>query len=364
MLSVHTKIKKRARFSPFFLVLLFLGSFLTYYSEAKISFKKKQEFMKINSEGNPSEISAACPRSAYFRATSTIIVSASIPFIASILNENFRSKADIALFVPFCPWQILNLLSFAINMFAVTVPGRVDQQQAAPQTPKDIRFFTPAGWAFAIWAPIFLGEAFISLYQCLPYNFMKESRLFSNISPYWVTAMSLQSIWCSAFRPWAVDNGFLWIPASLLTATGLALFEVNRIMQLEAKTNLGVWGYIFLSIPVSLHFGWISAASLVSWNGVLASTKMKIEIKLACAFFSAYLATGLGAFLSFYQRDPIYAFVICWALAAVADKKGWEKLNGAIDDATLKALAISASGGSIFLFVTSFLVAGMINFKK
>ncbi|CAN0349595.1 unnamed protein product, partial [Ectocarpus sp. 13 AM-2016] len=58
------------------------------------------------------------------------------------------------------PTQVLTLTSWAINTAAVSAGGRLDGPE--PEDPKDaklplVRYFMPAGWAFSIWGPIFLG---------------------------------------------------------------------------------------------------------------------------------------------------------------------------------------------------------------
>ncbi|CAN0467859.1 unnamed protein product, partial [Hapterophycus canaliculatus] len=59
------------------------------------------------------------------------------------------------------PWQVLTASAWAINMRANSVKGRLDgTRQDTSSGQKPVRFFSPAGWAFAIWAPIFLGESF------------------------------------------------------------------------------------------------------------------------------------------------------------------------------------------------------------
>jgi hypothetical protein len=56
-------------------------------------------------------------------------------------------------------------------MVAVRAPGRLDGQSSAQRTTSDVRFFTPAPWAFAIWAPIFLGELAFVIYQVCKSNY-------------------------------------------------------------------------------------------------------------------------------------------------------------------------------------------------
>lgn len=51
--------------------------------------------------------------------------------------------------------------SYTAFFLANTIPGRLDTKLGRPKK-SDMRFFTPSGWAFAIWAPIFLGEIILS----------------------------------------------------------------------------------------------------------------------------------------------------------------------------------------------------------
>ena len=68
--------------------------------------------------------------------------------------------------------QVLTAAMWAANMAATRSKGRLDgsnrrdssgggggsgSKKKAP-APPPVRFFSPAGWAFAIWGPIFLGE--------------------------------------------------------------------------------------------------------------------------------------------------------------------------------------------------------------
>ena len=63
--------------------------------------------------------------------------------------------------------QVLLSGSYAVFFAANLIPGRLDTKLGRPKR-EDMRFFTPAGWAFAIWAPIFLGEMLMSFSTFVP----------------------------------------------------------------------------------------------------------------------------------------------------------------------------------------------------
>lgn len=67
-----------------------------------------------------------------------------------------------------CVVQVLTFASWAINTAAIFCGGRLDGGAKGVETAEDedskdvalpvVRYFMPAGWAFAIWGPIILGE--------------------------------------------------------------------------------------------------------------------------------------------------------------------------------------------------------------
>lgn len=83
-----------------------------------------------------------------------------------------------------------------------------------------------------------------------------------------------------------------------------------------------------LPIGLSLHFGWISCATLVNTNGYISSVAGRANrLKLVASVLSVVLAVLLGAAISLTREDPVYAAVIAWALWAVGSKAGWKGLE-------------------------------------
>jgi hypothetical protein len=70
--------------------------------------------------------------------------------------------------------------------------------------------------------------------------------------------------------------------------------------------------------PVALHFGWISAASLVNLNNWLARAAAPLRTRELFSLGSVATAVAAAAYVTYSTRDPIFAAVIAWALAAVA----------------------------------------------
>lgn len=77
---------------------------------------------------------------------------------------------------------------------------------------------------------------------------------------------------------------------------------------------------MLLRFPISLHASWLTAASLLNFNGWAAITAVSFEKMLALATFSAYAAAALGGYLTLNTRDAGIGFTFAWALMALADK--------------------------------------------
>merc|ERR1712232_259125 len=77
------------------------------------------------------------------------------------------------------------------------------------------------------------------------------------------------------------------------------------------------WLYLF---PMSLHFGWTTAATLVNLNGAfVADPKASSKSIAVLGHLSVLVATALGVFVSVDRIAPVYGGVISWALFAVSD---------------------------------------------
>ena len=123
-------------------------------------------------------------------------------------------------------YRILWVVAFGLNLYTVSLPGRFDSEAARSSKTSSSSsafpwqtVFAPAGWAFAIWGVIYLGEMLITLYVGLvgkPFDAIRKSSI------YWGAGNLFQSIWCLAFRPKFKQS--LWLPMSLLASGAVSLF--------------------------------------------------------------------------------------------------------------------------------------------
>jgi len=272
------------------------------------------------------------------------IAGATLTIGLPMLDAALSSSASLALL------KSLNVAVFATNVIAVSVPGRLDGPQdeamregninptkhnATPSGDKEDSplvgkgqssaytlnrsrtLINPSGWAFAIWGPIYLGEAAFVAAQLFASD-VAASALLPQIAAPFVAANLFQSLWCASFRPSYGEGWKKYISAAMLAATGYSLSLVHTAGSAAMAADPSDLSYFLL--PITIHFGWISAATLVNLNGSLASDESASPRSLiALGHSSALAATALGVGMTVSGADPAYGLTLAWALAACAD---------------------------------------------
>lgn len=242
-------------------------------------------------------------------------------------------------------WQLANVASFAVNVVSVSVGGRVDgemakeakraakakregksEAEAAAGVPRDSIYrslFTPAGWAFAIWGVIYLGESVFVAAQASPSLASSSRELYAALAPWWTISCGLQALWCVAFRPWARRPRHFWISGALLATEAVALGRVARcFVGASPSRSLSTTEFLAARLPLGLHFGWITAAAVVNLNSLVAVAGAAPHAQLSIAFASVWGAAALGVAVALGTGDAVFAATLAWALAAVASDGG------------------------------------------
>lgn len=260
-----------------------------------------------------------------------------------MLDAALSSSASLTLL------KSLNVAAFASNVIAVSLPGRLDGKEDQEMrrgninpTKPDVTTATnestsflksessspyklnpsrtlvnPSGWAFAIWAPIYLGEAAFVAAQVFASDATTMALLPHLTAPF-VAANLFQSLWCASFRPSFSKGWERYISAAMLTGTGYSLSLVQSAGSAATVADSSIISYLLL--PMTIHFGWVTAASLVNLNGSLASNENAPPRSLvALGHSSALIAAALGVGVTIAQSTPAYGLTVAWALAACAD---------------------------------------------
>jgi hypothetical protein len=216
----------------------------------------------------------------------------------------------------FQAYQLLISLSYATFFCANLIPGRLDTKLGRPKR-EDLRFFTPAGFTFAIWAPIFLGEMLMAFSVLFPTTLaIPGSVWLQDMAPSYTAASIYQALWCLAFREWALN--YQWVPASLLTLASVALYRAHFHIASSYSAGTGtLWSLVACRIPLALHFGWITAAAALSWNGQLAAMGAAVEVRLTAAIATCVVAALFLGGTAISRREGWPALTAAWALYGV-----------------------------------------------
>lgn len=139
------------------------------------------------------------------------------------------------------------------------------------------RLFAPAGYAFAIWGVIYIGEV------C---GAVLAFRRKASVDVAWCAANMSQCLWCLAFRPWALDK--LWLSTGLLGTTALCLWRSQSDRACGGSSasgdSSGSLAYWMVMFPRSLHLGWVTAATLVNVNAFVGYSSWGGESRTIALF--------------------------------------------------------------------------------
>ncbi len=196
---------------------------------------------------------------------------------------------------------LLLALAFAASPFFVPDFGGFDADRyPVPQIDPAVQ---PAGYAFAIWGPIYawlLVSAVMGVVR-------RDAPDWQNMRVPLAVSLAVGAVWLAvAVRSPVWATILIWV---MLVAALVALWRSPRLDQWAAA-----W-------PVGLYAGWLSAASFVALGLFLAGYGVMSELVAAVIMIVA--ATGLAVTVQLrLARAPTYGIAVIWALAAIIVQNG------------------------------------------
>ncbi len=175
---------------------------------------------------------------------------------------------------------------------------------------------TPAGWAFAIWGPLFLFSAVFAVWQALPAQ--RRNALLQQISWPAVVALAAQGVW-AAYTQFANLTAISAI--IILVSLGGLLLVLRALVAASTLSRAERW----LVAPVfSALAAWLTAASIVNISATLkyygvSGTGQSPEIATVMVAIGAIIAATATARV---RGAPLYGLVFCWALLAINARGG------------------------------------------
>jgi len=170
---------------------------------------------------------------------------------------------------------------------------------------------TPAGWAFAIWGLIFLLEAVFTIAQATVPAFRASDEV-RRAGPWFIAACCFQAAWSVAF-----GMEHIVVAQVLIVFILFSLWRTNAALQGVARHASPSWArYLVCYLPFTIHFGWLTAASIVSINLTLvafAPQEHTVLLIVAVLSLTAVLLPALSnPSTALSGSDPGYALTIAW----------------------------------------------------
>jgi hypothetical protein len=177
--------------------------------------------------------------------------------------------------------------------------------------------FALAGWTFAIWGLIYMLLAGYTLYQLGVFQDNTDTargKLLNKIGILFSISSIANAAWIFAWHYRVVPLSLILIVVILV-----CLILINQRInqeQLSAKEKL------FIVLPFSVYFGWITVATIanatvllvsLNWQGLGLTEPIWASIIIILGFL-------IGAVTMLKNRGVAYGLVIVWAYASILSK--------------------------------------------
>ena len=206
-------------------------------------------------------------------------------------------------------------ISIAVNGAANVLP--INGQTTASISDRFAVYVVPAGYVFAIWGLIYLGQVAFAIDQAIASG--GRLAVFRRIGWLPALAATLNAAWILAWH-YEVFSATVAIMAGLLV-TLIAIHR--RLRAADAAGEIDPRARWTTRIPYSVYLGWITVATIANVAAVLQWAGFDGFGIAGEVWAVAVLLTGLAIATAFVvrERDAAYGLVIVWAYAGIAVKE-------------------------------------------
>lgn len=208
---------------------------------------------------------------------------------------------------------LMATLGFVAGAYLVTFTGFAPDQFPVPQVDPPVQ---PAGYAFAIWGLIFLGLISSAIFGMIRRT---EDPGWDAVRSPLIASFAIGAIWNAV-----ANQSPVWATVLIWIMLGTAVLALLRAPQADRA---------WLSWPLGLYTGWLTAASCVSL-GLLAAGYGLAGPTIA-GLAAVVLAAGLSVIQVRKTVNPAFVGAVVWALIALIGKN----LDGAPAVSMAAALA-------------------------
>lgn len=200
----------------------------------------------------------------------------------------------------------------AVNFLANALPiGGVTTGEASDAY---ANLFTPAGITFSIWGLIYLLLLGYTLYQ---FSFkqketsLEREKLFTTINRYFFITSLANIAWIFAWH-----YGIIWLSVLIMFTL---LFFLIKISEVVNKEKFSWVDTLFICVPFSVYFGWITVATIANitvflvslgWNGFGVT-------EVAWTVIVLLIGTIIGIMRTLKDKNIFYGLVLIWAYGGI-----------------------------------------------
>ena len=201
--------------------------------------------------------------------------------------------------------QILVILATIIVIFVnyLSTKGYIGGITPEAISEKYPTYITPAGYAFSIWALIYLGLILFSLFQIMPVQ--KEN--YKKIRAFYLLSCLANCVWI-----------YLWHHQLIVASVGAMLVLLASLIAINI--NLTKEDSAIARVPFGIYFGWITVAALV--NAAVCLTYLGFQISITMACILIVIATFFGVIVRLKLPNVAYGLTVTWGIVAIAVKHG------------------------------------------
>jgi len=228
--------------------------------------------------------------------------------VRKMSEKKTRTSIKILVAITFIMMVTVNALANILPINGETTGGVSDAYK---------NLFAPAGITFAIWGVIYIALAAYTIYQTELFQKNKSNNsvdILEKVGLYFSISSIANSVWIFAWH-------FHLIPLSMLLMAVIlgCLIVINQTIT---KEKLCGREKLFIKLPFSIYFGWITVATIanattllvsIGWDGFGLSEPIWTVVIIFVGMF-----IGIATILR--NRNFAYGLVIIWAYAGILIK--------------------------------------------
>jgi hypothetical protein len=208
--------------------------------------------------------------------------------------------------------------------------------------------FVPVGLTFSIWGVIYLLLTGFILYSFGLFGEVKSFEKIRSVSKLFVISSIANLLWIFVWHYKLVGVSIIFMIVILVSM--IMINEKTKKMELSGKEKL------FIRLPFSLYFGWITIATIANVTTLLVSIKWDGFGISEVVWTSIVLLIGIsiGGITTIKNKDIAYGLVIVWAYLGILIKhlsvEGFNRQYPLIINTVIFSLLVIVCGIAYVIF--------------